>query len=41
MRLASPPKRPEEVHADRQASSFHHSGMDIAGLPVRLATTSA
>jgi hypothetical protein len=31
----------EEVHADRQPSSFHHSGTDIAGLPVRLATTPA
>jgi hypothetical protein len=29
----------EEVDADGQPSAFHHSGTDIAGAPVMLATT--
>ena len=41
MSLASSPKRPRTCTPIGIPSSFHQSGTDIAGLPVRLATMPA
>lgn len=41
MSVASSPNRPRKCTPIGRPSSFHHSGTDIAGLPVRLATMPA